>query len=114
MSSYITRKANKRRDLLNTLSPNQTVCPTCRRHYNDIPPDIWDYSLRKHAQLTEKHEEQLFERDTVKPVGQQLVDQLMRLDRVDDLVAANISAQKAKYHHLWSEMPPTSDGAPPE
>ena len=53
MSSYITRKANKRRDLLNTLTPNQTVCPTCRRHYNDIPPEMWDYFLRKHAHLME-------------------------------------------------------------
>ena len=56
MTSYITRKQNKRRDFCSALGPQCVKCPTCFGAVTtgkDLPDEIWAYLLKLAANLTE-------------------------------------------------------------
>ena len=90
MSSYVTRKMNKHRDLQQAMGKKQVVCPHCQGDFttnNDFPDEFLAHLWRKDAQLSDDNRSKIHLWVSGKLNSQRTIEMLLRLDRADALVA---------------------------
>ena len=117
MSAYVTRKVNKRRELVNAFAEKKTKYPHCDETTTvpmDIPDEIWSYILRRGAHLSEEQRKQIHQWDSGVLSGHRLMELLLRLDRTDAILAQCIGSNALKTS-FWTEetveAPSVSDQA---
>ena len=90
MSSYVTRKMNKHRDLQQALGKKHVACPHCQCNFtinNEFPDEFLAHLWKKDAQLSDDNRSKIHLWDSGKLNSQRTIEMLLRLDRADALVA---------------------------
>ena len=83
MTAYVTKKLNKKRELLAALGQTQSKCNGCgclNSVPKDFPEEVWSYLLRRGAHLTEDQRKQIHQWDSGVLTGNRLMELLLRLE----------------------------------
>ena len=112
MSSYLTKKLHKRRELVNALGHRKISCSRCMHCTDepvDLPDKIWTYLLKRDARLTEDQRKLIHTWDCGTLSQDRLLELMLRLDRPDTLVAQALVNSGTKNTFLVTE----DNSAPP-
>jgi hypothetical protein len=117
MTSYLTRKMHKRRDLVSALGHRKMTCSQCMHCTDepvDLPERIWTYLLKRDARLTEDQRKVIHNWDSGTLGQDRLLELLLRLDRPDALVAQALAASgsKATYFGQDTSSEPPAPSVP--
>ena len=99
MAGYVTRKVNKNRELVNSFQPKKTVCANCAQTSTvptEIPDEIWNYILRRGANLNVEQRKQIHQWDSGVLTGKRLMELMLRLDRTDTVLAQSLGTNAPK------------------
>ena len=100
MASYVTKKLNKKRELLAAMGQSKVNCSSCGALSSvpkELPEEVWSYILRRGAHLSEDQRKQIHQWDSGVLTGDRLMELLLRLDRPDSLVAQSLASGST--HH---------------
>lgn len=116
MAAYVTKKLNKKRELLAALGQSKCTCNSCGALSSvpkDFPDEVWSYLLRRGAHLTEEQRKQIHQWDSGVLTGNRLMELLLRLDRTDALVAQSVASSSTQHRSAyWQEG--QADYVPPQ
>ncbi len=111
MSSYLTKKINKKREVEAALGKTRQCCANCLKESDvpqKVPDEIWTYILKKGASLTEDQRKQIFQWDSSQLSGPRLQELLLRFDRTDAVIAAGMTAHAPKSYMHEQDGPSSS------
>ena len=95
MAAYVTKKLNKKRELLAALGQAKIQCSSCGSLSSvpkEFPDEVWSYLIRRGAHLSEEQRKQIHQWDSGVLSGNRLMELLLRLDRTDALVAQSLAS----------------------
>ena len=115
MTSYVSRKMNKKREMQQALGMESVCCKDCnatRTVPRDIPDEIWSYIMRRHANMSEEQRKLVHQWDSGTLSSARVVELLLRLDRTDTIVAQSVVSGSS--HKPFSGFQDESEPVPYE
>ena len=98
--AHVSRFQHLKRELTTELGDREVTCVHCNGKWteqNDFPDSVWSYLLKRSANLDADQRKQIWQWDSRELSTARLADFLVRLDRSEVLIAANLAGQAGKY-----------------
>ena len=96
MQSYVTKKVNKKIDMISAFGQRKINCGHCNQQVTipkELPDELWTYLLKRGANLTDEQRKVMHQWDPTSMDSQRLTELLLKLDRTETLVAQSIASK---------------------
>jgi len=94
--AHDSRFQHPKRELITELGEKEVTCVHCNQKWteqNDFPDSVWSYLLKRSANLDADQRKQIYQWDSRELSCARMADFLVRLDRAEVLIAANLAGQ---------------------